>query len=223
MRAASLSSIRRKSRTSPLFAKHENASLSREANFLHLAVFADEHGIHRGLCGSVFPAPFAFGDRLPSLLHGRLGSIDQQAIFTCLQISLADLCRLGDVDGFADWFCEERHGRDQSGCQRHTAENRIEFHACQLPFRQDRVSLSCHKRNRVLTRVLRASSLTRKTPRSSWTNGRKDCVSSPRGCHRGVFVVIPLACLRSFTGLHLYRRTATSECFAGYRFFFLNL
>jgi hypothetical protein len=77
----------------------------------------------------------------------------------------------------------------------------MEFHACQLPFRQDRVSrLLAAAGWTELTRVLGASSLTRKTPRSSWTNGRKDCVSSPRGCHRGVFLVIPLACLRSSTG-----------------------
>src|SRR5437667_5995037 len=38
-----------------------------------------------------------------------------------------------------------------------------------------------------LTRARRASSLAREDTSSSWTNGRKDCVSQPRGCHRGVF------------------------------------
>jgi len=38
-----------------------------------------------------------------------------------------------------------------------------------------------------LTHEPRASSLARLDTYSSWTNGRKDCVSWPRGCHRGVF------------------------------------
>src|SRR5208282_6004283 len=189
-------------RTPRLLVEYENASLPGKTDFLHLSVFADEHGVTRGFRSAVFPAPFAFRDGLLSLLDGRPVSVDHQAIFTRLQISFADLCGLGNVDGLGEWFCEEWHRRCQSGCQRYTAENRIEFHACQLPFRQDRVSLvlSWHKPNRVLTRVLGASSLTRKTPRSSWTNGRKDCVSSPRGCHRGVFSFDPLPCLRSSSG-----------------------
>lgn len=179
--------------TPGLFAKHENAILPAKPHFFHLAVLPDEHGITLRFRISVFPAPFAFRQNLLSLLDSRSISVDHQAVLTCLQIGFADLCRLGDIDGLGERLCEERHRRNQSGRQRHTAENRIEFHACQLPFRRDRVSQisGCRMQNRVLTRVIRASSLTRKTPRSSWTNGRKDYVSSPRGCHRGVFHFIP--------------------------------
>jgi len=41
---------------------------------------------------------------------------------------------------------------------------------------------------RELTRMWRTSTLAREDTYSSWTNGRKDCVSRPRGCHRGVFL-----------------------------------
>jgi hypothetical protein len=85
----------------------------------------------------------------------------------------------------------------------------MEFHACQLPFRQDRVSrLLAAAGWTELTRVLGASSLTRKTPRSSWTNGRKDCVSLPRGCHRGVFAFDSSGLPAQHCWLQLYRRTA---------------
>jgi hypothetical protein len=36
----------------------------------------------------------------------------------------------------------------------------------------------------------RTSTLAREDTYSSWTNGRKDCVSRPRGCHRGVFLIL---------------------------------
>ena len=36
----------------------------------------------------------------------------------------------------------------------------------------------------------RTSNLAREDTYSSWTNGRKDCVSWPRGCHRGVFLIL---------------------------------
>jgi len=36
----------------------------------------------------------------------------------------------------------------------------------------------------------RTSTLAREDTNSSWTNGRKDCVSWPRGCHRGVFLIL---------------------------------
>jgi len=39
-----------------------------------------------------------------------------------------------------------------------------------------------------LTRTWRTSTLAREDTYSSWANGRKDCVSRPRGCHRGVFL-----------------------------------
>jgi hypothetical protein len=43
---------------------------------------------------------------------------------------------------------------------------------------------------RELTRTWRTSTLAREDTYSSWTNGRKDCVSWPRGCHRGVFLIL---------------------------------
>lgn len=126
--------------TAGLLVEYEDASLSRKADFLNLAVFADKHGIARGFGSAVFPASFAFGDDLVPLFDGSFVSVDLQAVLTGAQIRFADLCGLGDVDGLAEWFCEERYGRYQSGCQSQTAENRVKFHACQLPFRQDRVS-----------------------------------------------------------------------------------
>src|ERR1700730_578568 len=109
--------------TPRLLVEYKNASLPRETNFFHLAVFADQHRIIRRFRGAIFPAAFALRDGLFSLLDGRFVSVDQQAIFTSLQISFADLCRLGDVDGLGERFCEEWHRRYQSGCQGYTAEN----------------------------------------------------------------------------------------------------
>jgi hypothetical protein len=92
--------------TPRLLVEYEHPRLSRKTDFLHLAVFADEHGIARGFRSAVFPASFAFGEDLPPLLYGRFVSVDLQAILTCLQIDPADLCRLGDVNGLAERFCE---------------------------------------------------------------------------------------------------------------------
>jgi len=63
-----------------------------------------------------------------------------------------------------------------------------------------------------LTREGRASSLAREDTSSSWTNGRKNCVSRPRGCHRGVFSESRLE--QRYEQLRLYRRKASEECFA---------
>jgi hypothetical protein len=92
--------------TPRLLVEYEDPRLSRKTDFLHLAVFADEHGIAWGFRSAVFPTSFAFGDDLPPLLYRRFVSVDLQAILTCSQIDPADLCRLGDVDGLAEWFCE---------------------------------------------------------------------------------------------------------------------
>jgi len=64
---------------------------------------------------------------------------------------------------------------------------------------------------RELTRMWRTSTLAREDTYSSWTNGRKDCVSQPRGCHRGVFSESrqEQVCER----LHPYRRINGQECF----------
>src|SRR5271168_2260121 len=69
----------------------------------------------------------------------------------------------------------------------------------------------------LLTRGRRASSLRPEDTTSSWTNGRKDCVSRPRGCHRGVFsssLELPR------NQLHSYRRRTAHECFAALPSFF---
>src|ERR1700675_1464893 len=68
----------------------------------------------------------------------------------------------------------------------------------------------------MLTRGRRTSSLRPEDTTSSWTNGRKDCVSRPRGCHRGVFsssLELPR------NQLHSYRRSIPRECFAAARSF----
>ena len=63
-----------------------------------------------------------------------------------------------------------------------------------------------------LTRKRWASSLAREDTSSSWTNGRKNCVSRPRGCHRGVFSE---SCLEQrWNRLRQYRRNDLQECFA---------
>src|SRR5713226_776704 len=50
---------------------------------------------------------------------------------------------------------------------------------------------------RELTRMWRTSTLAREDTYSSWTNGRKDCVSRPRGCHRGGFLNLAKKSLRA--------------------------
>src|SRR6266480_2554771 len=55
-----------------------------------------------------------------------------------------------------------------------------------------------------LTRQQRASTLAREDTSSSWTNGRKDCVSWPRGCHPGVFSGSRQE--QPLNELHAYRR-----------------
>jgi len=64
-----------------------------------------------------------------------------------------------------------------------------------------------------LTRKRRTGSLPREDTSSSWTNGRKNCVSWPRGCHRGVFSESRLE--QRYEPLRLYRRNRYDGCFAG--------
>src|SRR5438034_4994478 len=56
-----------------------------------------------------------------------------------------------------------------------------------------------------LTRKRRTSSLAGEDTSSSWTNGRKSCVSRPRGCHRGGFF-LNLALSSALWRLPPYRR-----------------
>ena len=65
-----------------------------------------------------------------------------------------------------------------------------------------------------LTRARRASSLAREDTFSSWTNGRKDCVSRPRGCHRGVFFqnLAKNSRIASCTGIDESLRENVSRC-----------
>src|SRR5690348_17371172 len=61
-----------------------------------------------------------------------------------------------------------------------------------------------------LTRKRRTSSLAGEDTSSSWTNGRKSCVSRPRGCHRGVFLNLALS--SALWRLPPYRRNRAGEC-----------
>src|SRR4029077_5269423 len=108
----------------PLFAKDENALLSREAHFLHLSVFAEQHGIVVGFRVAILPAPFNFGHHGLALLHGGFVAVDQQAVLTRLQVRLADFCGLRDANGFADGLSKYGHGQRGYGQQRDTAEER---------------------------------------------------------------------------------------------------
>src|SRR5260370_16347091 len=138
--AVSLSSNDSISPSFPLFAKHENALLSGEAHFLHLSVFAEQHRVVVGFRVAILPAPFAFGHHGFALLHGGFVAVDQQAVLTGLQVRLADLSGLPDAVGLADWLGTYGHGQRGSPQQHDTADKRVGFHACQLPFHWNRVS-----------------------------------------------------------------------------------
>src|SRR5260370_6244714 len=74
--------------TFSLFAKDENALLSREAHFLHLSVFAEQHRVVAGFRVAILPAPFAFGHHGFALLHRGFSAVDQQSALTCLHVHL---------------------------------------------------------------------------------------------------------------------------------------
>src|SRR6267142_1575731 len=195
-----------------LFAENKNTGLAREADFLHLPVLADQQGVVRGLGAAVFPAAFGFGNDVFALLDGGFRAFDLQTVFTGFQFGLAELCVLGDVDCLGKRLRECRYRQGDSGEQSDTAEEQFGFHACQLPFVQDRVSRTagCRWLDGVDTRAAGEYSRPEDTS-SSWTIGRKDCVSQPRDSPRGAFSESHPEQPRS--GLHLYRRVAPRECF----------
>src|SRR5260221_5321415 len=86
----------------PLLAKNKNALLPGETHFLHLPVFTKQHGVVVGFRVAIFPAAFAFGHYGFALLHGGFVAVDQQSVVTGLQIRLADLRRVRDVDDLTD-------------------------------------------------------------------------------------------------------------------------
>jgi len=84
-----------------------------------------------------------------------------------------------------------------------------------IPFRQIRVSRRPPAAGQTeLTRGHRDEEISPNDTFSSWTNGRKECVSRPRGCHRGVFLeFLWLTYGSPAIRLHTYRRSAMGECF----------
>src|SRR6266446_141720 len=107
----SLSLVPRKAVTdSPrLFAEDENTSLAGETDFLDLPIFAQQHGVIRGLGAAVFPAAFGFGNYLLAFLYGGLGSVDFQTVLAGLQLGLAELRGLRKGDGLGEGFCKSRN------------------------------------------------------------------------------------------------------------------
>jgi len=103
----------------PLFAEDENALLTREAHFRDLAFVAHEDRVVEGLRFAVFPAAFAFGDDLLALLYRGFVAVDQQTIFTRLQIGLAYFCSRGNADCLADRLCENGYRQSDNRKQCH--------------------------------------------------------------------------------------------------------
>jgi len=116
-----------------LFAEDENALLPGEAHFLDLTAFAQQHGVVIGLGVAFFPAAFTLGHHGLAFLHGGSVAVNEQTVFTGLQIGFAKFCGLRDVDRFADGFRKCRHGQRGYRQKRNTSKERIGFHACQ-PF-----------------------------------------------------------------------------------------
>src|SRR3954471_21471979 len=89
--------------------KNKNALLPGETHFLDLSVLSYKHGVIVGFRVTIFPAAFALRDDRLSFLHRRFGAVDQQAVFTGLQVDFADFGGLRDVDGLADRLTKQRH------------------------------------------------------------------------------------------------------------------
>lgn len=130
----------KKVKTGSLLTEDEDARLAGEANFLDLAIFADEQRIVAGLGAAVFPAPFGFGNHLAPLLYGGFVAVDQQAILAGLQLGFTKLGGLREVDILGKRLGENGHCQRDDGEQGQAAEKRAVSHACQIPFGQDRVS-----------------------------------------------------------------------------------
>src|SRR5882762_7198106 len=81
-----------------------------------------------------FSAAFAFRHHRLALLHRGFGAVDQQAIFTGLQVGLSNFCALRDINGLADRLGKNRHRESGYRQQCNTSKKRIGFHAGQLPF-----------------------------------------------------------------------------------------
>src|SRR5713226_1712 len=63
-------------------AEDENTRLTGKADFLHLPIFAEEHGVILRLGATVFPATLGFRNNLLAFLDGGLVSFDLQTVFT---------------------------------------------------------------------------------------------------------------------------------------------
>src|ERR1700686_1500144 len=94
-----------------LFAEDENAFLPGETHFLYLSAFTEQHCVIIGFGVTIFPAAFAFRHDGLALLHGSSVAVDQETVFTGLQVRFANLSRLRDVNGFADGLRKYRHGQ----------------------------------------------------------------------------------------------------------------
>src|SRR5258708_6679554 len=105
-----------------LLAEDENTRLSRKADFPHLPIFAEQQGIVGSLGAAVFPPAFGFGNNLFAFLHGGLGSFDLQAVFSGLQLGLAEFGSLGKVDGLGEGLRKCRYCQCDGGQQSHTAD-----------------------------------------------------------------------------------------------------
>ena len=139
--------------SSRLLAENKNTRLAGKAGFLHLPVFVNQQGVIRRLGAAVFPAPFGFGNNLFALLNGGLIAVNLKPVFARFQLGFAELGDLRNTDGLGEGFRKRWHCQGDGGQQGDTAEKRIGFHACQVPFGQDRVSRTagCHRPDRVDT------------------------------------------------------------------------
>src|SRR5262249_44036470 len=155
-----------------LFAENKYAGLAGETNFLHLAIFTKKNGVICRFVTAVFPAAFGFADNILALLNGGFVAIDHQAVFAGLEVSLAKLSILRNVDGLSKRLGKRWHSHRERGQESETAEQRIAFHACHYLSVRIESAGSRTIREMVLTRLARASRLPSQTHRSSWTNGR---------------------------------------------------
>src|SRR6266436_3368282 len=105
-----------------LLAEDENTSLACKADFPYLPVLSKQQGIIGRPGAAVFPPAFGFGNDLLAFLDGGLVSFDLQTVFAGLQLGLAELRGLRNVDGLGEGFCKCRYCQCDGGQQSHTAD-----------------------------------------------------------------------------------------------------
>jgi hypothetical protein len=115
-----------------LLAEDENALLTREAHFRNLAIVSQQDRVVQGPGLAILPAAFAFGDDLLALLYRGFVAVDQQTIFTRLQIRFAYFCSRWNADCLADRLCENGYRQSDNRKQCHAPKKWLGFHACQF-------------------------------------------------------------------------------------------